>query len=50
MIIYLKDISEKYCSFSVNVNPSLKFLWALGGLSEDTQVLENSEGTGILGT
>ena len=33
MIIWLKNISQKYFSPNVNVNASLKFLWALGGIS-----------------
>ena len=44
MIICLKGISEECFSFNVNVNASLKFLWALGGLSQGT-TLEHSEGT-----
>ena len=36
MIIYLKDISEKCFSFSVNLSASLKFLSALRKLSEGT--------------
>ena len=35
--------------FSVHVNASLKFLWALWGLSEGTQALGHSEGTWALG-
>ena len=45
MIICLKVISEKCFSFIVNVNTSLKLLWALGGLSEGNQALGHSEGT-----
>ena len=39
MIICLKDISEKCFSFNVNVNASLKFFWAFGGLSEGISTL-----------
>ena len=49
LIICLKSISEECFSFSVNAITSLKFLGALGGLSEGTQVLRNSEGTWTLG-
>ena len=35
--------------FSVHVNASLKFLWALWGLSEGTQALGHSEDTWALG-
>ena len=35
--------------FSVNAKASLKFLWALGGLSGSTQTLGHSEGTQALG-
>ena len=46
MIICLKCISQEECfSFNVNVNTSLKFLGALGGLSEGTQALGYSDGT-----
>ena len=45
MIICLKSISEKCFLFNVNVNASLMFFWALGGLLEDTQTLGQSEGT-----
>ena len=48
MIICLKDISEECFLFNGNVNGSLKFLGALGGLSEDTQALEHPERTWIL--
>ena len=44
MIICLKGISEECFSFSGNVNASLKFLWALRGLSEGTQILGYSKG------
>ena len=43
MIIYLTAISKE--CFSVGVNDSLKFLRALGRLSEGTQATGNSEGT-----
>ena len=49
MIICLKSISEECFSFSVNVITSLKFLGALGGLSEGTQILRHSECTWTLG-
>ena len=39
MVICLKGISEECFSFNFNVNASLKFFWALGGLSEGTQAL-----------
>ena len=39
MVICSKGISEEYFSFNFNVNASLKFLWALGDFSEDTQEL-----------
>ena len=44
MIICLKGISEECFSFSGNVNASLKFLWALRGLSQGTQILGYSKG------
>ena len=31
-------------SFNVNINASLKFLWAIEGLLEGTQALGHSEG------
>ena len=43
MIICLKRISEKCILFNVNVNTSLKLLWALRGLSEGNQALEHWE-------
>ena len=48
MIICLKVISKKCFSFIVNVNTSLKLLWALGGLSEGNQALGHSESTWAL--
>ena len=48
MIICLKDISDDFFSFNVNVNASLKFLWVLIGLSEDTQALRHWQGTWTL--
>ena len=45
MIIYIKRISEICFLFNVNVNTSLKFLGALGGLSEGTWALGHSEDT-----
>ena len=41
MIICLKEISGECFSFTGSVNATLKFLWALGGLSEGTQVLRH---------
>ena len=34
--INYKSISEEYFLLSINANGRLKFLWLLGGLSEDT--------------
>ena len=34
------SIQEECLSFNSNVNTSRKFLWAFGGLSEDTRALE----------
>ena len=45
MIIYLKRISEECFLFNLNVNASLKFLWALEGFTEATQELKHSAGT-----
>ena len=49
MIISLKGILKECFSFSVNVNATLKFLLAFGGLSEGTEALGFSEGTWTLG-
>ena len=48
IIICLKRISEECFSFNVNVNTSLKFLWALRALSEGNQALGHSEDTWAL--
>ena len=48
MFICLKDISEECFLFSGNVNGSLKFLWALGGISLGTQSLVDSKSTWVL--
>ena len=45
IIICLKGISKECFLLSVNMNISLKFLAALGGLSEGNQALGVSEGT-----
>ena len=52
MIICLKGISEKCFLFNVNVNASLKFPWALEGLSEYIQTLGHlgTRGTFEVGT
>ena len=51
MIICLKGISEGCFSFSIIINGSLKFLWALGGFWEGTQALRgHSKGTLALKT
>ena len=42
MIICLKDILEERFSFNVNVNVSLKFFWAVGGLSGGNQAVGHS--------
>ena len=44
MLIWLKDISEECFSLNVNVNASLKFLYALGELLKRTQALGHSVG------
>ena len=44
MAVCLKGISEECFLFNVNVNTSLKFLWALGGLSEGTEALGHLKG------
>lgn len=44
MIICLKQISEEGFLFNVNVNTSLKFLWASGVLSEGNQELGHLKG------
>ena len=49
MIICLKGVSKECFSFNVNVNASLRFLWAFGGLSESNQTVGHSEGTWTLG-
>ena len=49
MIVCLKHIWKECFLFNDNFNASLKFFWALGGLSEDAQALEHSEGTCALG-
>ena len=48
MIICSKCILEESFLFNINVNTSLKFLWALEGLSKGTQALGHSEGAWAL--
>ena len=49
IIICLKGIPEECVLFNVNIDASLKFPWALKGLSEGTQALKHSEDTWALG-
>ena len=45
----LKVILKKFFSSNANVNVSIKFLLALGGLLEGTQAFAHSESTWSLG-
>ena len=45
MIVCLEGISEECVLFNVNVDASLKLLWALGRFSDENQAIEDSEVT-----